>query len=57
MALILRVYLAWLNRRRDRVQRLNIDVEERQKVDLARDDVLAGVDETDMKNLRFRYII
>lgn len=46
-----------INRRRNRAQRVHIDAEERQKVDLMRDDVLPRVDETDMKNLGFRYIL
>lgn len=57
MAVIFRVYLDWENRRRDRVQGVKIDPEETRAVDLESDEALADVDETDVQNKNFRYIL
>lgn len=51
------MYLDWENRRRDRVQGVKIDPEETRAVDLESDEALADVDETDVQNKNFRYIL
>ncbi|RJE26627.1 Major Facilitator Superfamily [Aspergillus sclerotialis] len=57
MAVIFRVYLDWENRRRNRAQGVKIDAEETRAVDLESDEALADVDETDVQNKNFRYIL
>ncbi|KAF4953956.1 hypothetical protein FGADI_5605 [Fusarium gaditjirri] len=50
-------YLTWENRRRDNEQGVERDPEESRKVDLTEDGTLLQVDETDMQNKNFRYIL
>ena len=50
-------YLAWENRRRDNAQGEKRDPEESRRVDLGVDGTLLDVDETDMQNRNFRYIL
>jgi hypothetical protein len=51
------LYLNWENRRRDQEQGVKRDPEESQRVDLSTDGTLLQVDETDMQNKNFRYIL
>jgi MFS family permease len=57
MAAGFRVYLAWTNSSRDKSQGVHIDPEETRKIDLHADEGLDRVDETDIQNLSFRYIL
>ncbi|KAH8429218.1 uncharacterized protein LDX57_006885 [Aspergillus melleus] len=57
MAVLLRIYLSWTNSRRDREQGIHIDPEDSREIDLHADEELEGVDETDMQNGGFRYIL
>ncbi|PYI27669.1 MFS general substrate transporter [Aspergillus indologenus CBS 114.80] len=57
LAAVLRVYLAWENRRRDREQGVHVRAEEVRRVVLGEDDGLEMVDETDIQNRSFRYIL
>lgn len=57
MAILLRIYLAWTNSRRDREQGVHVDPEDSRGIDLHADEELEGVDETDMQNRGFRYIL
>ncbi|KAL2840759.1 major facilitator superfamily domain-containing protein [Aspergillus pseudodeflectus] len=57
MAAGFRAYLAWTNRSRDKAQGVYIDPEESRKIDLRADEGLDQVDETDIQNLSFRYIL
>jgi len=50
-------YLAWENRHRDQEQGEKRDPEESRQVDLGVDGTLLEVDETDMQNRNFRYIL
>ncbi|KAJ4328668.1 hypothetical protein N0V84_000859 [Fusarium piperis] len=50
-------YLAWENNRRDKEQGVNRDPEETRQVDLNTDGTLLQVDETDIQNRNFRYIL
>ena len=51
------MYLDWENRRRNRLQGVRIDAEEKRAVHLETDEGLADVDETDVQNQSFRYIL
>ncbi|GKU07219.1 dal5-allantoate and ureidosuccinate permease [Fusarium langsethiae] len=51
------LYLNWENRRRDQEQGEKRDPEESRRVDLSADGMLLQVDETDMENKNFRYIL
>lgn len=57
MAAGFRVYLDWVNSKRDRDQGICIDPEETRKIDLHADEELDHVDETDLQNQSFRYIL
>ncbi|KAL3479094.1 major facilitator superfamily domain-containing protein [Aspergillus californicus] len=57
LAAVYRVYLAWENNRRDKLQGVHIDPEEYREIDLHADEELDKVDETDIQNLSFRYIL
>lgn len=57
MILGLRLYLAWENKRRDKAQGMHIDAEDIREVDLQADGNLANLDETDIENKSFRYIL
>ncbi|KAA8645314.1 uncharacterized protein ATNIH1004_006733 [Aspergillus tanneri] len=57
MAAVLRVYLAWTNGRRDRDQGIHLDPEDSRAIDLHVDEQLQEVDETDIQNKSFRYIL
>ncbi|KAF4344531.1 hypothetical protein FBEOM_1499 [Fusarium beomiforme] len=50
-------YLTWENRRRDNEQGVKRDPEESRQVDLTEDGTLLQVDETDIQNKNFRYIL
>lgn len=52
-----RVYLAMENKRRDREQGTHIEAEETRIVHLDTDESLEEVDETDIQNRSFRYIL
>ncbi|PLB33357.1 permease of the major facilitator superfamily [Aspergillus candidus] len=51
------VYLRWVNGKRDREQGVHIDPEEHREVNLQADEELDQVDETDMQNKSFRYVL
>lgn len=53
----MRFYLSWENGRRDKEQGVHIDPEEVRHVDLETDGDLLNVDETDIQNKSFRYIL
>lgn len=53
----MRFYLAWENNRRDKEQGVQRDPEETRQVDLNTDGTLLDVDETDVQNRNFRYIL
>lgn len=57
MAVGFRVYLDWANNKRDQAQGICIDPEETRKIDLHADEELDHVDETDLQNQSFRYIL
>ena len=57
MAMIMRMYLDWQNRRRDKAQGVHLDAEKRQDADVVDDDHLTDADETDVKNKQFRYVL
>ncbi|KAL4932257.1 major facilitator superfamily domain-containing protein [Aspergillus undulatus] len=57
MAAGFRVYLGWTNSQRDRAQGVHIDPEDHREVDLQADEELEHVDETDLQNKSFRYIL
>jgi hypothetical protein len=57
MAAVLRLYLSWTNMKRDQAQGVHIDPEETREIDLHADEGLDHVDETDIQNQSFRYII
>lgn len=57
MAAGFRVYLGWANNKRDQAQGICIDPEETRKIDLHADGELDHVDETDLQNQSFRYIL
>ncbi|KAJ5085197.1 major facilitator superfamily domain-containing protein [Penicillium argentinense] len=57
LVVALRLYLAWENGRRDTEQGVHIDPEEKRYVDLNADGTLLQVDETDLQNRSFRYIL
>lgn len=57
MVLGLRVYLDQENKRRDKLQGVQIHAEEVRKVDLQVDEVLVEIDETDRENMSFRYAL
>ncbi|KAL4808353.1 major facilitator superfamily domain-containing protein [Aspergillus unguis] len=57
MAALFRVYLSWTNSRRDKAQGVHIDPEETREIDLHVDEELNNVDETDLQNRGFRYIL
>ncbi|KAL4882035.1 major facilitator superfamily domain-containing protein [Aspergillus karnatakaensis] len=57
MAALLRVYLSWTNNKRDQAQGVHINPEETREIDLNADEGLDHVDETDIQNVGFRYIL
>ncbi|KAL4999684.1 major facilitator superfamily domain-containing protein [Aspergillus recurvatus] len=57
MVALFRVYLSWTNKRRDQAQGMHIDPEEHREIDLQADEELDHVDETDIQNESFRYIL
>ncbi|KAL4976630.1 major facilitator superfamily domain-containing protein [Aspergillus desertorum] len=57
MAALFRVYLSWTNKRRDQAQDMHIDPEDHREIDLQADEELDHVDETDIQNQSFRYIL
>ncbi|KAL3455250.1 major facilitator superfamily domain-containing protein [Aspergillus heterothallicus] len=57
MAAGFRVYLAWTNSNRDRAQGVHVNPEESREIDLHADESLDQVDETDIQNMSFRYIL
>ncbi|KAL2866586.1 major facilitator superfamily domain-containing protein [Aspergillus lucknowensis] len=57
MAVTFRVYLVCTNATRDRAQGVQIDPEETREIDLHTDEGLGHVDETDIENQSFRYIV
>ncbi|OJJ02776.1 hypothetical protein ASPVEDRAFT_131759 [Aspergillus versicolor CBS 583.65] len=57
MAAGFRVYLGWVNNKRDQAQGICIDPEETREIDLHADEELDHVDETDIQNQSFRYIL
>jgi MFS transporter, ACS family, allantoate permease len=52
-----RMLLSWRNGRRDKDQGVQINPEESRHVDLTTDGTLLSVDETDIQNKNFRYIL
>ncbi|CAH0025176.1 unnamed protein product [Clonostachys rhizophaga] len=57
LVVALRLYLSWENGRRDKEQGVYVDPEEIRHVDLNVDGTLLQVDETDIQNRSFRYIL
>ncbi|KAL6355617.1 hypothetical protein LRP88_11220 [Fusarium phalaenopsidis] len=57
LVVAMRFYLAWENNRRDKEQGVQRDPEETRQVDLHTDGTLLDVDETDIQNRNFRYIL
>jgi hypothetical protein len=57
MAALFRAYLDWTNKRRDQAQGIHIDPEEHREIDLQADEELDHVDETDIQNQSFRYVL
>ncbi|KAE8155304.1 major facilitator superfamily domain-containing protein [Aspergillus avenaceus] len=57
MTMVLRVYLEIENKRRDKQQGVHIDPEESREIDLHTDEALEQVDETDLQNRGFRYVV
>ncbi|KAH8669162.1 major facilitator superfamily domain-containing protein [Xylariales sp. PMI_506] len=57
LVIVLRIYLAMRNSSRDKEQGVKRNPEESRDVDLATDEALLEVDETDFKNRDFRYIL
>ncbi|RSL95380.1 hypothetical protein CEP52_012069 [Fusarium oligoseptatum] len=57
LVVAMRFYLAWENNRRDKEQGVQRDPEETRQVDLHTDGTLLDVDETDVQNRNFRYIL
>ncbi|CBF81557.1 uncharacterized protein ANIA_10720 [Aspergillus nidulans FGSC A4] len=57
MAALFRAYLGWANKRRDQAQGIHIDPEDHREIDLQADEELDHVDETDIQNQSFRYIL
>ncbi|KAL4788143.1 major facilitator superfamily domain-containing protein [Aspergillus varians] len=57
MAALFRVYLRWTNAKRDRAQGVYIDPEEAREIDLHADEELDRMDETDLQNQGFRYVL
>ncbi|KAI9166392.1 transporter [Paramyrothecium foliicola] len=57
LVVALRFYLSWENGRRDKEQGVFVNPEEIRHVDLSTDGALLQVDETDIQNRSFRYII
>lgn len=57
LVVLMRLYLARENKTRDREQGVRRDAEETRDIDLAADENLLDVDETDKQNRDFRYIM
>lgn len=57
ITLVFHVYLRLINGKRDREQGVHIDPEEHREVHLQADNELDQVDETDMQNKSFRYVL
>ncbi|KAL4898026.1 major facilitator superfamily domain-containing protein [Aspergillus ambiguus] len=57
LTIIFRVYLDMVNKQRDREQGVHIEAEESRVVHLDTDDSLDEVDETDIQNRSFRYVL
>lgn len=57
MVIVFRLYLSWENGRRDKEQGVKINPEDVRHVDLDNDEGLLQVDETDIQNRNFRYIL
>jgi hypothetical protein len=57
MAVFLRIYLHWQNQRRDKQQGTYVDPEDSRLEDSQSAVALENLDETDMENKRFRYVL
>ncbi|KAF7555492.1 hypothetical protein G7Z17_g2110 [Cylindrodendrum hubeiense] len=57
LVIVFRLFLSWENGRRDKEQGVNINPEDVRHVDLDSDEGLLQVDETDIQNKNFRYIL